>query len=248
MALAPNARMGPYEIRSVLGAGGMGEVYRAHDARLKRDVALKVLRPGSAAGPDQRARFEREAHALAALNHLNIVAVYDFGVEAGQPYIVSELVEGESLRAVLDGKAVAPRRLVEMAVQMADALACAHGAGIVHRDLKPENVMLTRDGRVKILDFGLARQVAPGSSNETSAMDGAQRVTGEGVVVGTASYMSPEQALGKPVDYRTDQFSLGLILYELASGKQPFGRPSSVETMAAIVREDPAPIDQKLRP
>lgn len=246
MPLAPDTRMGPYEIRSVIGVGGMGEVYRAHDSRLNRDVALKVLRPGGASGPDQRTRFEREAHALAALNHPNIVAVHDFGVSDGQPYIVSELVEGESLRAVLDGKPMAPRRLVEMAVQIADALAAAHTAGIVHRDLKPENLMLTRDGRVKILDFGLARQTGTGTSDETSAMEATRHVTREGAVVGTASYMSPEQAVGKPVDYRTDQFSLGLILYELATGKQAFSRPSSVETMAAIVREEPAPIEEKV--
>jgi eukaryotic-like serine/threonine-protein kinase len=246
MPLAPNARLGPYEIKSVLGVGGMGEVYRARDSRLNRDVALKVLRTDSAAGPDQRSRFEREAHALAALNHPNIVVVHDFGIEDGQPYIVSELVEGESLRALLDGKPVPARRLVDIAVQIADALAAAHAAGIFHRDLKPENLMLTRDGRVKILDFGLARQSVPVSSDETSALDLTQHVTREGAVVGTASYMSPEQALGKAVDYRTDQFSLGLILYELAAGRQAFARPSSVETMAAIVREDPAPIEEKL--
>jgi serine/threonine protein kinase len=242
------SRLGPYEIKSTLGVGGMGEVYRARDTRLNRDVAVKVLRQDVTAGPDQRARFEREAHALAALNHPNIVVVHDFGIEDGQPYIVSELVEGESLRALLDGKPTPARKVVDIAVQIADALAAAHAAGIVHRDLKPENIMLAKDGRVKVLDFGLARQTASISDDETAAVDGraTQYMTREGAVVGTARYMSPEQAAGKALDYRSDQFSFGLILYELASGKQPFSRPSTVETMAAIVREDPPPIDEKI--
>jgi serine/threonine protein kinase len=246
MPFAANSRLGPYEIKSTLGVGGMGEVYRARDTRLNRDVAIKILRQDAAAGPEQRSRFEREAHALAALNHPNIVAVYDYGIEDNQPYIVSELVEGESLRALLSGKPTPARKLVEIVVQIADALAAAHAAGIVHRDLKPENLMLAKDGRVKILDFGLARQTAPISADQTSAIEATQHVTREGSIVGTASYMSPEQALGKPLDYRSDQFSFGLILYELASGKQPFSRPSSVETMAAIVREDPPPIEEKI--
>ncbi len=151
MTLAANARLGPYEIKSTLGAGGMGEVYRARDTRLNRDVAIKVLREDDAASVESRSRFEREARAIAALNHPNIVAVYDFGIEAGQQYIVSELVEGESLRALLTGKPVPIRKLLEIATQVADGLAAAHAAGVVHRDLKPENIMLARDGRVKIL-------------------------------------------------------------------------------------------------
>jgi serine/threonine protein kinase len=253
MPLAPNARLGNYEIKSTLGVGGMGEVYRARDARLNRDVAIKVLRTESAANPELRSRFEREARAVAALNHPNIVAVYDIGVEAGQQYIVSELIEGESLRSLLTGTPVAPRKLLDIATQVADGLAAAHAAGIVHRDLKPENIMLAKDGRVKILDFGLARQTpavatASGNSDQTSFPDpnATSEMTREGVLMGTASYMSPEQATGKPVDFRTDQFSFGLIVYELAAGKKAFDRPSAVETMAAIVREDTPHIEEKL--
>jgi eukaryotic-like serine/threonine-protein kinase len=255
MALLANARLGPYEIRSTLGAGGMGEVYRARDTRLNRDVAIKVLREDDAASVESRSRFEREARAIAALNHPNIVAVYDFGIEAGQQYIVSELVEGESLRALLMGKPVPIRKLLDIATQVADGLAAAHAAGVVHRDLKPENVMLAKDGRVKILDFGLARHDRVASSSDdgraptlTFVPDGADSgsITKAGAVLGTARYMSPEQALGKPAGYRSDQFSFGLVLYELVAGKQAFLRPSTVETMAAIVREEPAPLDEKL--
>ena len=252
MPLAPNARLGNYEIKSVLGVGGMGEVYRARDSRLNRDVAVKVLREEGAAIAEVRSRFEREARAVAALNHPNIVAVYDIGVEAGQQYIVSELVEGESLRCLLIGKPVAPRKLLEIATQIADGLAAAHAAGIVHRDLKPENIMLAKDGRVKILDFGLARHTTGGAfavsgSAETSLPDDSTRnMTREGAVMGTASYMSPEQASARPADFRTDQFSFGLILYEMAAGKKAFARPSAVETMAAIVRDDTPPIEEKL--
>jgi eukaryotic-like serine/threonine-protein kinase len=167
MPLAANSKLGPYEIKSTLGVGGMGEVYRARDSRLNRDVAIKVLRQDSASGSsgvtsaDLRSRFEREARAVAALNHPNIIAVYDFGVEDGQQYIVSELLEGESLRALLKGKPLPVRRLIEIVAQVADGLAAAHTAGIVHRDLKPENIMLTKDGRAKILDFGPATQPTP---------------------------------------------------------------------------------------
>ena len=226
----------------------MGEVYRARDSRLNRDVAIKVLRQDSASGAsaELRSRFEREARAVAALNHPNIIAVYDFGVEEGQQYIVSELLEGESLRSLLKGKPVPVRRLIEIAAQVADGLAAAHAAGIVHRDLKPENIMLAKDGRVKILDFGLARQARAASSDETSAPDSDRNLTNAGTILGTASYMSPEQALGKDVDYRSDQFSFGLILHEMTSGKQAFARGSSVEVMAAIVRDEPSIIEEKI--
>src|SRR5271170_6280126 len=260
MPLSPNSRLGPYEIKSTLGVGGMGEVYRARDSRLNRDVAIKVLRQDSASGSsgasaDLRSRFEREARAVAALNHPNIIAVYDFGIEAGQQYIVSELLEGESLRSLLHGKPLPVRKLIDIATQVADGLAAAHTAGVVHRDLKPENIMLAKDGRVKILDFGLARQARATSSprrgtdeEETVAppADETKHLTSEGAVLGTASYMSPEQALGKEVDYRSDQFSFGLILHEMASGKQAFSRNSSVETMAAIVRDEPPAIEEKI--
>src|SRR5271163_3552365 len=254
MPLAANSRLGPYEIKSPLGAGGMGEVYRARDSRLNRDVAIKVLRSDSTATPEVKARFEREARAVAALNHPNIVAVYDFGIDGDSQYIVSELLEGESLRSLLHGKPVPIRKLIDIAAQVADGLAAAHAAGIVHRDLKPENIMLAKDGRVKILDFGLARQTratgsprrATGEEETLAPADETKHLTSEGAVLGTASYMSPEQALGKEVDYRSDQFSFGLILHEMASGKQAFTRSSSVETMAAIVRDEPSVIEEKI--
>ncbi len=253
MPSTANSRLGNYEIKSVLGVGGMGEVYRARDSRLNRDVAIKVLRAESAGNAELRNRFEREARAVAALNHPNIVSIYDIGIEDGQQYIVSELVEGESLRSLLSGKPIPPRRILDIATQVADGLAAAHGAGIVHRDLKPENIMLAKDGRVKILDFGLARRTpaATTSNSDPDATslphpDATVEVTSEGVLMGTASYMSPEQATGKPVDFRTDQFSFGLILYEMATGMKAFSRPSAVETMAAIVREDTPPIEEKL--
>src|SRR5271170_2602693 len=178
MPLPANSKLGPYEIKSVLGGGGMGEVYRARDARLNRDVAIKVLREEDTTA-ESRSRFEREAHAVAALNHANIVAVYDFGIEGGQQYIVSELVEGDSLRSLLTGKPVAIRKLLDIAVQLADGLAAAHTAGFVHRDLKPENIMLARDGRVKILDFGLARQSRAAASS--------RKATGEEETVAPAA-------------------------------------------------------------
>lgn len=255
MPLAANSKLGPYEIKSPLGAGGMGEVYRARDSRLNRDVAVKILRTEGAGSSDLRSRFEREARSVAGLNHPNIVAVYDFGIEQDQQYIVSELIEGDSLRSLLRGKVVPVRKLVDIATQIADGLAAAHTAGIVHRDLKPENIMIAKDGRVKILDFGLARQArtsgifAAGSQDDTvSGLPDNRDITGEGAVIGTPNYMSPEQALGRELDYRSDQFSFGLMLYELASGKQAFAKTTTIETMAAIVREETAPMDEKLPP
>src|SRR5271156_7031271 len=184
MPLSANSRLGPYEIRSQLGVGGMGEVYRAWDSRLNRDVAIKVLREDGASA-ELRSRFEREARAVAALNHPNIVAVYDFGIEADQQYIVSELLEGESLRSLLHGKPVPVRKLIDIAAQVADGLAAAHAAGVVHRDLKPENIMLAKDGRVKILDFGLARQTRATGTDETSApgMGDSDNLTNVGAVL-----------------------------------------------------------------
>jgi Tol biopolymer transport system component len=234
----------------------MGEVYRAWDSRLNRDVAIKILREDGASA-DLRSRFEREARAVAALNHPNIVAVFDVGLEGSQQYIVSELVEGESLRALLRGRHVSVRKLFEIATQVADGLAAAHTAAIVHRDLKPENIMMAKDGRVKILDFGLARQTpakrpsATASGQDETVLSGTEttrNLTGQGTILGTANYMSPEQALGKELDYRSDQFSFGLILYELASGRHAFARSSGLETMAAIVREEPPSIDEKVPP
>jgi serine/threonine protein kinase/WD40 repeat protein len=254
MPITANSRLGPYEIKSLLGAGGMGEVYRAHDSRLNRDVAIKVLREEGAANPDRRARFEREARAVAALNHPNIVAVYDFGVENDKQFIVSELVEGESLRSLVS-KRVAIRKLVEIGAQVADGLAAAHASRVVHRDLKPENILIGKDGRVKILDFGLSRQTSQATSVRTETdpeetlapgVDAIRNLTEEGTVIGTASYMSPEQATGRAVDYRSDQFSFGLVLHEMATGKRTFARSSRVETMAAIVRDEPPAIEEKI--
>ena len=248
---------GPYEIIAPLGAGGMGEVFRARDTRLGREVAIKILRSDVTNTADRRARFEREARTVAALSHPNIVALYEVGNADGVEYTVSELVVGDSLRTVMEAGALPVRRVVELATQMADGMAAAHAAGIVHRDLKPENVMVTHDGRVKILDFGLARVMTPGgisgsgagsgSSAETIAgVEATQYMTSAGMVLGTAAYMSPEQAKGLEADYRSDQFSFGLIVYEMLSGKQTFVRGSAVETMAAIVRDEPEPLEGKI--
>jgi eukaryotic-like serine/threonine-protein kinase len=256
MALTPGTKLGPYEVQAALGAGGMGEVYRARDARLDRFVAIKILPAHLSDDPEAKQRFNREARAIAALNHPNIVAVFDFGVDVnvgnGAQYIVGELLYGELLRTIIAGGPVTVRRLVDIAVQVADGLVAAHAAGIVHRDLKPENVLLTKEGRIKILDFGLASQgcktavPAANGSDETISLNRGQNATNEGTILGTASYMSPEQALGKQVDYRSDQFSFGLILHEMASGKKAFARNSSVETMAAIISDDPPPTERKL--
>ncbi len=261
MVLTTGLKLGPYVIHSPLGAGGMGEVYRARDTRLDRDVALKVLLTEIAGDPDRRARFEREAKTVAALSHPNIVALYEVGNADGLEYTVSELVEGEPLRAKMQHGAMPVRQVVELATQFADGMAAAHAVGIVHRDLKPENVMVTRDGRVKILDFGLARimRTTPvsGSGNyaTTEAMDydapAASPATAEyktipGMILGTVAYMSPEQARGQDASYRSDQFSFGLIVYEMLSGKQAFVRDSAVETMAAIVHDEPEPLQGRI--
>ena len=228
-------RLGNYEIVDKLGEGGMGEVWRARDARLNRTVAVKVLPAEFAGDPARRSRFEQEARALAALNHPNIVAIYDLGQSDGQAYLVSELVEGESLRKVVDRGPLTGRKLADVAVQAAEAVAAAHALGIVHRDLKPENIMLTRDGRVKVLDFGLAKLNAPPSTSETETMAYSQ----PGVVLGTVGYMAPEQVRGEAVDGRSDIFSLGCVLYELATGRRAFEGKSAADLISAILREDP---------
>ncbi|HMA19035.1 MAG TPA: serine/threonine-protein kinase, partial [Thermoanaerobaculia bacterium] len=239
MALAAGTRLGQYEILSPLAAGGMGEVYRAWDPRLRRNVAIKVLPDELARDPTTLARFEREARAVAALAHPNILDIHDFGHEGDLAFIVMELLEGETLRQQLAGAAIPWRRALEIGLDIAEGLASAHAHGIVHRDLKPENVFVTNEGRVKILDFGLAR-AAPEKSNpsiDTSAT--LETPTESGIVMGTAGYMSPEQARGERVDERTDIFSLGCILYETMTGRRAFRGHTPVEMLTAIIREEP---------
>jgi hypothetical protein len=244
MALNPGTKIGPYEIQSPLGAGGMGEVYRARDARLERDVAIKILPELSARDADRMRRFEQEARAVAALSHPNVVAVHDTGTHEGVPYLVSELLDGETLRERLKVGPISPRKCVEYALQIADGLAAAHAKGIVHRDLKPENVFLTSGGRVKLIDFGLAKLDRPDlGTMATASLSAAQFNTAEGVVMGTAAYMSPEQVRGQVVDSRSDIFSFGAVLFEMLTGNRAFSGQSSIETMNAILKEDPPEID-----
>jgi serine/threonine protein kinase/tetratricopeptide (TPR) repeat protein len=238
-SLPPGTRFGSYEILAPIGAGGMGEVYRARDTKLKRDVAVKVLPGHLADDPIALARFEREAQAVAALSHPNILAIFDFGREKSVSYAVMELLEGETLRARLEQGTLPVRKAVDFALQMANGLAAAHEKDIVHRDLKPENVFVTRDGRIKIFDFGLAklRVDAVEDDAESATID---RQTTPGAVMGTVGYMSPEQVRGHDADHRTDIFSLGAVLHEMLSGRRTFRRDSHVETMNAILTEDPA--------
>ncbi|HEY3170129.1 MAG TPA: protein kinase, partial [Thermoanaerobaculia bacterium] len=231
--------MGPYEIVAPLGAGGMGEVYRARDPRLGRDVAVKVLPASFSNDPDRLRRFEQEARAAGVLNHPNVTAVYDIGTVEGSPYVVSELLEGETLRSRLAGGALSPRRAIDYAIQIAHGLAAAHGKGIVHRDLKPENLFVTKDGRVKILDFGLAKLTQPESAGPQTNLPTETAGTEPGVMLGTLGYMAPEQVRGKPADARSDIFAFGAILYEMLSGKRAFHRDTAADTMSAILREEP---------
>jgi len=242
VALLPGARLGPYEIIAPLGSGGMGEVYRARDSRLGREVAVKVLPEELASDAERLGRFEQEARSASALNHPNIVTIYDVGREGAVSYIAMELVEGRALRELLIGGALATRKLLAIGAQIADGLARAHAARIVHRDLKPENVMVTTEGLVKILDFGLAKLSPEAEQDGRSVVTTVAGMTAPGLVLGTAGYMSPEQASGRPVDYRSDQFSLGAILYELATGLRAFQRGTAIETLSAIVRDEPPPL------
>jgi dipeptidyl aminopeptidase/acylaminoacyl peptidase len=242
MALAPGTRLGPYTVIGPLGSGGMGEVYRARDDRLGRDVALKVLRPDGAADPERLRRFEQEARAAGSLNHPQLLTVFDTGVHEGAPFLVFELLEGETLRERLAQGPLAPRRAVELTAGIADGLAAAHEKAIVHRDLKPENVFLTKDGRPKILDFGLAKLRADLDHAADSNLATPSGVTATGTVLGTLAYMSPEQLQGRTVDPRTDIFSLGLILYEMLAGRRPFQRETLEATVAATLTQDPPPI------
>ncbi len=242
----PKNAIGPYQLLGQLGAGGMGEVHKALDTRVGRQVALKLLPESLAQDPDRRRRFEQEARLAAALNRLNIMAIYDVGLDHHPPFIVAELVPGESLRALTARGALATRKAIDIAAQLSAGLAAAHAAGIVHRDLKPENVIVTPEGTVKILDFGIARM----DPKHTHAADATVTFgnTAAGSVIGTAACMSPEQARGEPLDARSDQFSLGLVLYEMLTGKAPFERPSAVQTTSAIVEDETPPIERPLPP
>jgi eukaryotic-like serine/threonine-protein kinase len=259
MTIEAGTKLGPYEIIGLLGAGGMGEVYRARDPRLQREVAIKIL-PGSFASDLQRLRrFEQEALATAALNHPNILAVYDIGTyraitsdaqptaAAAQecPYIVSELLEGETLRERLRGGALSLRKAIDYALQIARGLAAAHDKAIIHRDLKPDNIFLTADGQAKILDFGLAKLTRPDDGDGQTLTRVLESEAG--TVIGTVGYMSPEQVRGKPADARSDLFSFGAILYEMLSGKRAFHGESSADVMSAILHQEPAELTETNR-
>ena len=239
-AIPAGTKIGRFEIRSQIGAGGMGEVYRARDEKLNRDVAIKVLPAAFSEHPDRLNRFEQEAQATGTLNHPNILAVYDVGTHEGAPYVVSELLEGESLRSRIDEGPVSPRKAIEYATQIAHGLAAAHDKRIIHRDIKPDNIFITDDDRIKILDFGLAKLVQP-ATDEIAQTDIATRKvhTDPGTVMGTAGYMSPEQVRGRSTDHRSDIFSFGAVLYEMVSGRRAFRGESAIETLNAILKEEP---------
>ena len=241
MVVAAGTRLGPYEVLSPLGAGGMGEVYRARDPRLGREVAVKILPAGYSSDPERLRRFEQEAHATAALNHPNILAVFDIGRQDESPYIVSELLDGETLRDRLHAGALPVQKVIDYALQLLRGLAAAHDRGIFHRDLKPENIFVTRAGQIKILDFGLAKLTVPESDgvDVLSAKPTMEAATGRGMILGTMGYMSPEQLRGQPGDARGDLFSFGVVLYEMLSGRRPFGGKTTADTISAVLREDP---------
>ncbi len=247
MALTSGTKLGPYEIQAAIGAGGMGEVYRAHDARLNREVAIKILPSSFSTDPERLQRFAQESRAAAALNHPNIMSIYDIGEANGAPYVVSELLEGETLRDRLRESALPFRKAIDYARQIASGLAAAHEKGIVHRDLKPENIFITHDGRAKILDFGLAKFTRP--EVDASGDAPTQQVVGTdaGTVMGTVGYMAPEQVRGKPADARADIFAFGAILYEMLSGKRAFHGDSPVDTMSAILKEEPPDLSETNR-
>ncbi len=243
MQLTPGTRLGPYEVQSPVGAGGMGEVYRARDTRLDRTVAIKILPAAVSSDPDRLLRFQHEARILSTLNHPNVLAIFDvgeqdIGVQNHVRYLVSEFLEGQSLREMLAAGALARRKATEYALEIAKGLAAAHEKGVVHRDLKPDNIFITRDDRVKILDLGLAKQTPTESGAEESPTMTVPALTTAGTVMGTVGYMSPEQVRGQNVDHRSDIFSFGAVLYEMVSGKRAFSGESSVETMNAILKED----------
>jgi eukaryotic-like serine/threonine-protein kinase len=239
MALAAGEQLGPYEIVAPLGKGGMGEVYRARDTRLRRDVALKLLPDAAAHDADSLHRFDRETRAVATLNHPSILAIHDTGLFKAVPYAVTELLEGESLADRLRTGPLHPQKAVEVAAQIADGLAAAHDKGIIHRDIKPDNIFLTNEGRAKILDFGIARIEQPTRTAGLADTITRSRTSSSQFLVGTAGYMSPEQVRGKAIDGRTDVFSLGATFFEMLTGHRAFMRDSPVETLGAVLRDDP---------
>jgi predicted ATPase/serine/threonine protein kinase len=241
MSLAPGSKLGPFEIIAPLGAGGMGEVYRARDTRLDRIVAIKILPSAFFENSDRRSRFEQEARSASGLNHPNIITIYEMGRDGSCHYFAMELVEGKTLRALLDTGPLPVRKTIEIAAQLVEGLTKAHEAGISHRDLKPENVMVSQDGLVKILDFGLAKQLPPTGENLDLAMTSAS-LTAPGMLLGTMAYMSPEQVAGRRLDFRSDQFSFGLVVYEMVTGKRAFQRNTAAETLVAILREQAEPL------
>src|SRR5262249_28547101 len=248
MTLAPGQRLGPYEVVGLLGTGGMGEVYRARDPRLGRDVAIKVLPASFSSDSGRLRRFEQEARAAGSLNHPNILTVYDVGSHEGSPYLVSELLDGQTLRSHLCGGGLQPRKAIHCAVQIARGLAAAHQNGINHRDLKPENLFLAKDGRVKILDFGLAKLTRPGTKTRAPADAPTQTAgTEPGIVMGTVGYMSPEQIRGQAVDHRSDTFSLGAILDERVAGRRAFHGASAADPTSLILKEAPPDLSQAAR-
>src|SRR5271165_5152639 len=244
MPLAPGSRLDSYEIIAPLGAGGMGEVYRARDGTLKRDVAIKVLPEYWSRDPDRLRRFEQEAQATAALNHPNIVSIFHVGQYHGSPYIVTELLQGETLRDRLRRGPMRLREVLDFGVELARGLAAAHDAGVVHRDLKPENIWVTKDGRIKILDFGLAKLDPAKSASAHDATVTLQQHTSPGHVLGTVGYMSPEQVRGQAADARSDIFTLGAILYEMLTGQHAFRKSTEADTMAAVLNQDPPAVSQ----
>src|ERR1035438_3633366 len=239
-------KLGPYELIELLGAGGMGEVYRARDARLDRIVAIKILPAAFSADPERLHRFEREARSASALNHPNIITIYELGQDRSCHYIAMELVEGKTLRELIGSGLLPMRKAIEIAAQIAEGLTKAHEAGITHRDLKPENLMVSHDGFVKILDFGLAKLASSGGGrSDIYSLPTSQ--TAAGLVLGTVGYMSPEQVSGDGLDFRSDQFSLGLVIYEMVTGKRAFQRSTAAETLVAVLREPAEPIARQNR-